>query len=151
MNSRAGHRGYIASRPVRGILWPQHVQNLVIRDYCQRLGLHYLLSATEYAMPACYMNLEAVLDEAPRLAGVALFSIYMLPERPERRRAVVERLFDAGADLHGALEGVAIGDRDDAERLEDLFRVEDLAAAAPVGELAGWLAGADAGSLRSVA
>jgi sporadic carbohydrate cluster protein (TIGR04323 family) len=151
MNSRAGHRGYIASRPVRGILWPQHVQNLVVRDYCQRHGLHYLLSATEYAMPACYMNLEAVLDEAPRLAGVALFSIYMLPERRERRRAVVDRLFEAGADLHGALEGVAVRDRDDAARLEDLFQVEDLAAAAPVDELGAWLAGGDGRRLRSVA
>jgi sporadic carbohydrate cluster protein (TIGR04323 family) len=49
-SNRHGHRGYIASRPVRGQDWPQHVQNLVVRDYAQRNGLHYLLSATEYAM-----------------------------------------------------------------------------------------------------
>ncbi len=60
-----GHRGYIASRPVRGQEWPQHVQNLVVRDYAQRNGLHYLLSATEYAMDACYMNLETVLGAGP--------------------------------------------------------------------------------------
>ncbi len=62
-NNRHGHRGYIASRAVRGQVWPQHVQNLVVRDYAQRNDLHYLLSATEYAMEACYMNLEAVLEE----------------------------------------------------------------------------------------
>ena len=47
----AGHRGYIFSRPFHGNRVPQHVQNMVIRDYCQRNGLNYLLSATEYAMP----------------------------------------------------------------------------------------------------
>ena len=58
-----GYRGYIASRPVRGTSTPQHVQNLVIRDYAARSGLDFKLSATEYAMDGCYLMLEAVLDE----------------------------------------------------------------------------------------
>ena len=37
MSSR-GLRGYIASRPVAGARVPQHVQNLVIRDYARRKG-----------------------------------------------------------------------------------------------------------------
>tara|TARA_R110002167_G_scaffold101520_3_gene264381 strand:- start:47 stop:514 length:468 start_codon:yes stop_codon:yes gene_type:complete len=126
--NRLGHRGYIASRPVRGQMWPQHVQNLVVRDYAQRNGLHYLLSATEYAMEGCYMNLETVLEEVERIEGVILFSVFMLPERRERRLALYERVFDAGADLHGALENFAIRTPEDVARLEDILAVERFAA-----------------------
>ena len=63
MSNRYGYRGYIASRPVRGLAQPQHVQNLVVRDYASRNKLHYLLSATEYAMPGSYMVLESALRE----------------------------------------------------------------------------------------
>ena len=54
-------RGYIFCRSFMGERAPQHVQNIVIRDYCERNGLNYLLSATEYAMPQCYIMLEEVL------------------------------------------------------------------------------------------
>ena len=130
MNNRLGHRGYIASRPVRGQEWPQHVQNLVVRDYAQRNGLHYLLSATEYAMDACYMNLDTVLGELDRIQGIICFSLFMLPARPARRRELYQRIFDAGADFHGALENMAIRGPEDAARLEDIFQVERHAAAA---------------------
>ena len=43
---QGGYRGYIGSRPVRGERTPQQVQNLVIRDYAQRNGIAFKLSAT---------------------------------------------------------------------------------------------------------
>lgn len=128
MSNRHGHRGYIASRPVRGQDWPQHVQNLVIRDYAQRNGLHYLLSATEYAMDGCYMNLETVLGELDHIEGIVCFSLFMLPKRAERRRALYDRIFAASADLHGALENMAIRTEADIARLEDIFLVDRFAA-----------------------
>lgn len=132
MSNRFGHRGYIASRPVRGQLWPQHVQNLVVRDYAARGGLDYLLSATEYAMDGCYMNLETVLEELDAIEGVIAFSLFMLPKRAERRRQLYQRIFDAGCDLHGALEGMAVRNLEDAARLEDIFLVDRFAATSPV-------------------
>ena len=56
-------RGYIFSRSFMGERAPQHVQNLVIRDYCKKNNLLYLLSSTEYAMKNCHLMLEQVLDE----------------------------------------------------------------------------------------
>src|SRR5882757_7640146 len=60
-----GYRGYVFSRSVDNHRVPQHIQNLVIRDYAARRKLHYLLSATEYAMPGCYLILEQVLADLP--------------------------------------------------------------------------------------
>jgi sporadic carbohydrate cluster protein (TIGR04323 family) len=127
MSDRLGYRGYVASRPVRGQLWPQGVQNLVIRDYARRNGLAYLLSAVEYAMPGCYMNLETVLEELDRIEGVLLFSLFMLPQRPERRRAIYDRVFAAGASLHGALENLSVREEGDVARVEDIFAIDRLA------------------------
>ena len=28
----------------------QHIQNIVIRQYCETMNLHYILSSTEYSM-----------------------------------------------------------------------------------------------------
>lgn len=128
MSNRQGYRGYVASRPVRGQLWPQGVQNLVIRDYAQRNGLTYLLSAVEYAMPGCYMNLEALMQELDRIEGVVMFSLFMLPERRERRRALYDRALAAGASLHAALENLSVREASDVQRIEDLFAAERLAA-----------------------
>ena len=55
-----GVRGYIFSRPFMGERVPQHVQNLVIRDYCKKQELKYLLSATEYAMEGSHLILASI-------------------------------------------------------------------------------------------
>ena len=40
-------RGYIFCRSFMNERVPQHVQNIVIRDYCNKNNLTYLLSSTE--------------------------------------------------------------------------------------------------------
>ena len=137
VTGRAGHRGYIGSRPYFGERAPQHVQNLVIRDYCQRNKYQYLLSVTEYAMLGCYMMLEEALREAPRLSGLVLYSLFMLPARRQRRLDVYERLLGAGATLHGALEDLTVAGRGDIRRIEDIWRIKQLTYnnAAPLGAL----------------
>jgi len=122
--NRIGHRGYIASRKVRGQLMPQQVQNLVVRDYARRKGLTYKLSATEYGMPGCYMMLESVLAELGQLEGVILFSLFMLPKSQERRHVIYDRVLQAGGSLHAALEDLAIASSDDIARIEDILLLE---------------------------
>ena len=117
-------RGYIGSRPYFGDRAPQHVQNLVVRDYCNRIGGQFYLSATEFIMQGCYMMLEEALREFPGIDGIALYSIYMLPKREERRRRVYDRVLEAGGSLHGAVENLALRDAADILAVEDLWRVK---------------------------
>ena len=131
MSNRKGFRGYIGSRPYRGDRTPQHVQNLVVRDYCQRNGMTYLLSATEYAMPACYMMLEELIRETPTLNGIVLYSIFMLPRRADRRRELCRRILEAGATIHGAVENLAIRNEADLDRVEETFLVSEIAGQLP--------------------
>ena len=124
---REGYRGYVTSRSFFGERAPQHVQNIVIRDYCRRRGFRYLLSATEYAMEDCYLMLQGALDELTSIEGIVLYSLFLLPPRAEARLAIYDRVFAAGASLHGAVESLGIAAREDAKRFEDIWAVKALA------------------------
>ena len=134
MTERTGHRGYITSRPFLGERAPLHVQNLVIRDYVARNGLSYLLSATEYAMPGCFMMLEQVLDELASLEGIVCYSIFQLPTSTKARETVYGRVFGSGGDLHSAVEGLVIDNETDVKRIEDIWRVRQTLDRCPTSE-----------------
>jgi sporadic carbohydrate cluster protein (TIGR04323 family) len=123
MAERAGHRGYIGARPLDGSRTPQHVQNIVIRDYARRKNLQFLLSAVEHVMPGSYMILEDLLDELPRLNGIICYSIFMLPPDERRRREVYDRVLREGCNLHAAVEEIAIASNDDIQAVEDILLV----------------------------
>ena len=124
---QGGYRGYIGSRPVRGERTPQQVQNLVISDYAQRNGIAFKLSATEYAMPGCYMMLNAVMEELPTLDGVILFSMFMLPNDESKRRRIYTQILEQGRELHAALENLTLRSAVDIGRFEDILRVNAFA------------------------
>ncbi len=132
MSKQLGYRGYIGSRPYRDQNPPQHVQNLVIRDYCQRHNYSYLLSATEYHMKGCYIMLEEVLNELPSIQGIVMYSIFMLPQNDKRRRACVQKILEAGCTLHGAVENLSISNTDDLERLEELYGLHRITQNRPI-------------------
>ncbi len=121
MSKRTGYRGYIGSRAYHGGSVAQHVQNLVVRDYCQRNGFTYLLSATEYAMPGSYMMLHEILREAKDIHGVVLYSVFMLPVRQGRRLELCQRFLENGATLHGALESLSITCKTDLRKVDEML------------------------------
>ncbi|WP_341738397.1 LIC12192 family sporadic carbohydrate cluster protein [Microcoleus sp. CAWBG640] len=133
MNKKLGYRGYIISRPVRGVSYPHRVQNLVVRDYATRHNLAYKLSATEYAMPRCYMMLYDVLAELPQLEGIILFSLFMLPQRTESRLEIYDRILGAGCELHAALEEMVLQDRSQIENFEEMIQAVLTLSNTPMG------------------
>jgi sporadic carbohydrate cluster protein (TIGR04323 family) len=127
MAERGGHRGYIGARPLNGSRTPQHVQNIVIRDYARRKNLRYLLSAVEHTMSGSYMILEDLLDELPRLNGIICYSIFMLPPDGARRREIYDRILREGCELHAAVEEIALASASDIQAIEDILMVQKYA------------------------
>jgi len=138
--NQKGYRGYVFSRSVDSHRVPQHIQNLVIRDYAARRKLHYLLSATEYTMPDCYLILEQVLADLAALDGVILYTMFMLPADSQRRRKIYRRLLDAGCRLHAAVEGFVLESEDDIERWENVLQTADICGRLDYQEIERWLA-----------
>ena len=126
-SNRRGFSGYIAARDTGGRSAPQAIQQLVIRDYCTKNGLTFLLSATEYLMPGCTMVLDCVLkDELDLIEGIAMYSIFLMPESRAKRLQLYRRIVESGAELHTAVEGIVIRTMEDALKVEDLFLVWDI-------------------------
>jgi sporadic carbohydrate cluster protein (TIGR04323 family) len=77
-------KGYISSRPLKnGIMYDQSIQNLVIRNYCERNNYFFLLSSTEYIMKDCYKMLNQVIYDYNDYDCIIFFSYQQLPKLDE--------------------------------------------------------------------
>ena len=119
-------RGYIFSRPFMGERVPQHVQNLVIRDYCKKQGIQYLLSATEYALADSYLILQQVLDDLSQLDGIVFYSLFLLPEQKLERDRVTHIILDNNKIIHFAVEGLRMSNKTELERIEAIWQVKNV-------------------------
>ena len=117
-------RGYIFARPFMGERAPQHVQNIILRDYCNKKGFELLLAATEYAMPDSSMILESVLDDLDSVDGIVFYSLYQLPTSNAQRQSVYSRVLASGKSLHFAVEGMSIAKQDDVDSVEQCLLVK---------------------------
>lgn len=104
---------------------PQHVQNIVLRDYCARNRMQYLLSATEYAMVNCHLILEQVLGELKHIDGIVSYSLFQMPTNQIQRLRVYERILVEAKEIHFAVEGLSLKTQRDIPRLEDIWLVRD--------------------------
>lgn len=106
--NRQGYRGYVTSREFGGARIPVPVQSLVLRDYCARKGLLYKLHLNENMFPNSYLVLEGLVRDLSEFEGMLMCSMFMLPQRAERRAAVYRRIFEQGAELHLVLEDIVL-------------------------------------------
>jgi len=122
----SGVRGYIFSRTFMGERVPQHVQNLVIRDYCKKKGIQYLLSATEYAMAGSHMILQQIMDELPQLEGIVFYSLFLLPEQKKERDRVCKVILENKKTIFFAVEGLLMSNKIEHERIETIWQVQKI-------------------------
>ena len=85
-------RGYIFSRPFMGERVPQHVQNIIIRNYCSKNKYQYLLSSTEYVFKNSDLMLKQVMHELDDIDGVVSYSLYQLPEDDKNRKDIYKKI-----------------------------------------------------------
>ena len=123
---RLGFSGYIASRAIDGNRIPQHIQNLVVREYAKKHQLAFNLSATEYNCQSCYLLLEQLLNQIDQIDGIILYSLFMLPEKYERRKMIYQKIIETGKALHAAVEDYQIASWDDVDRIESVFRLNNM-------------------------
>ena len=117
-------RGYIFSRPFLEERVPQHVQNIIIRDYCKRNNFEYLLSATEYAMPNSEIMLRQIVNELDRIDGIIAYSIFQLPQNNVNRSYIIKKILDKKKEIHFACESMCIKNLLDCKEMEILWKIK---------------------------
>jgi len=134
--SKKRFRGYISSRPFSGERAPQHIQNLVIRTYCEEFGYEFLLSATEVAMPDAYIVLNRLMSGRGESDGLVFYSLRQLPASQDHRREFFNAILESGREVHFAVERMAIQSRADINRVDQILCVEAVLPYVP--NLRGW-------------
>lgn len=115
-----GYRGYISSNMVERSV-PQNVQQLVIREYCKRNGLEFLLSATEYCNG--YIMLNSLFNDKS-IKGIVMYSMWQMPiDYTARHRLWLQQ---KNEELYFAAENIKITTLHDAFKLEDIWLLKSL-------------------------
>ena len=94
---------------------------MVVRDFAERNGLKYLLSATEWAFPGSYNILEQVLADLKSIDGIICYSMFILPEDQTYRNNIIDDVLAEGRDIHFALENLSITSNQERCRVEDIW------------------------------
>ena len=96
-------RGYIASGEFNGNRAPQHIQNQIVKSYCDSKNLKFVLSRAEYWINGSSdCQLWAALKEG--FKHIVFYSIWQLPERESVRKDVYEFCIKNQITLHFAAE-----------------------------------------------
>ena len=117
-------RGYIFSRTFMGERVPQHVQNIVIRDYCVKNKYDYLLSSTEYIFKNSSLMLNQVLKELKNIDGVVAYSLFQLPENNDSRKEAFKRIIQNKKIFYFALEGIKFEKNEDMKKVNDIWNIK---------------------------
>tara|TARA_Y100000590_G_scaffold466667_1_gene642838 strand:- start:3679 stop:4089 length:411 start_codon:yes stop_codon:yes gene_type:complete len=117
-------RGYNFSREFMGERVPQHIQNIVIRQHCKNMKLHYLLSSTEYSMKNSSLIFDQIIEEIRNLHGVVVYSIFQLPENNFKRNKIYSKFIKNRKTLYFANEGFKISNHKDAYRVEMIWLIK---------------------------
>ena len=117
-------RGYIFSRPFLNERVPQHIQNIIIRDYCSKNNFTYLLSSTEYAMPGSDLMLKQTISEFNYIDGIVAYSIFQLPENSHSRSCIIKSFLENNKELHFACEGMKIKNNEDFNKIETIWQIK---------------------------
>lgn len=115
-------RGYIASGPFKGNRVPQHVQNLVIKHYCESNNLIFVISRAEYFVESeSYCQLWAALTE--KFRHICFYSIWQLPSSTHMRQEVIKYCLNNNIVLHFACERLSAVTAQNFGEIEMLIKV----------------------------
>tara|TARA_B100001123_G_C15245099_1_gene1000573 strand:- start:19 stop:459 length:441 start_codon:yes stop_codon:yes gene_type:complete len=121
-NSNLKLRGYVSSRFFLGEYLPQQIQNLVIRDYCEKYNNQYLLSAVEYAMDDTYSILEDTINNISSVDGIICYSLFQLPLNTNLRMTYFNKIIEKNKHIHFALEKIQVNKKSDLLNCESIIQ-----------------------------
>tara|TARA_E500000178_G_C17029949_1_gene760067 strand:- start:1380 stop:1766 length:387 start_codon:yes stop_codon:yes gene_type:complete len=117
-------RGYNFSRSFMEERVPQHIQNIVIKDYCKRKNLNFLMSVTEYSMPDSFFILKDLMNNLTGLYGIVAYSLFQMPEDNKIRIKIFKKILKKKKKFFFASENLKLENKKDLDRLENIWLVK---------------------------
>ena len=124
-------RGYNFSRPFMGERVPQHVQNIVIKDFCQKNGFNFLLSVTEYSMKNSFYILNQLVNNLTGLNGIVAYSVFQMPYDDKKRETLFKKILKKKKQIFFACENLKISNTKDIERIKKIWSIKKISEKSP--------------------
>jgi len=119
-------KGYIFSRPFFGERAPQHIQNIILREYCKKKNYNFELSNTEYSSVGNSKILMNILNNLKKYDGLIFYSLYQLPENFTERIKVYKKIYTQKKEIHFALENKKVSKKEEFNYLEKIYLLKKL-------------------------
>lgn len=103
---------------------PQSIQNIIIRDFCKKNSLHYLLSATEYTMENSFLIFNQLIDELDLIDGIVLYSLFQLPINYEERNQIFNKVINMNKILYFALENYKLSNFSESKKINIIWNIK---------------------------
>ena len=71
---------------------PQHVQNIIIKDFCNKNKLNFLLSATEYSMKESSHIINELVDNIDNLYGIVAIVFFNYYSDKKIRKKILNKI-----------------------------------------------------------
>ena len=124
-------RGYNFSRPFMGERVPQHVQNIVIKDFCQKNGFNFLLMVTEYSMKNSFYILNQLVNNLTGLNGIVAYSVFQMPYDDKKRETLFKKILKKKKQIFFACENLKISNTKDIERIKKIWSIKKISEKSP--------------------
>lgn len=117
-------KGYIFSRSFMGERIPQHVQNIVIRDYCKKNELQYLLSTSEYNMNNSFLILKDLVTNLKSFDGIIAYSLFQLPHDQKERIKILNKIVKKKKFIIFASEKTKVSNLRELDHINSIWQIK---------------------------
>jgi len=117
-------KGYIFSRSFMGERAPQHVQNIVIRDFCKKNSLDYQLSAAEYKMKNSFLILKDIVSNMKKIDGIVAYSLLQLPLNSFERNKILKTLIKKRKFISFAVENMTVSNIKEINNINSILKIK---------------------------
>jgi sporadic carbohydrate cluster protein (TIGR04323 family) len=117
-------KGYIFSRSFMGERIPQHIQNIIIRDYCKKNELQYLLSTSEYNMDNSFLILNDLVTNLKGIDGIIAYSLFQLPYYQGERNKILKKIIKKKKFIMFASEKMKVSNINELNHINSIWKIK---------------------------
>jgi sporadic carbohydrate cluster protein (TIGR04323 family) len=103
---------------------PQHIQNIILRNYCSSNLHKFYLSASEYTMQNSFYILNQTINELGDLDGILAYSVFQMPENYKIRDKIFNKMVSQNKSFFFAVEGLSITDKTNIDSIHELWEIK---------------------------
>lgn len=119
-------RTYVSPRPFGPWRLPVPMQNILLRDYCEKNRKIIKLPANELNIEDNHMVLNMTLEGLEEGEGIAMCSLEMLPSNRLERDNLLLSGLNKGSEWHFIFENIVISIPEDIRKLNELYQIKSL-------------------------